>query len=79
MQGEKVKERYVLISIPEEMLEEAGINEWTLIQISAEEGMLKIERVEDTSGYVCDEDCENCPLGEMAGDTRAKCSRGNKK
>ena len=63
MQGKKVNE-YLLLSIPLDMLEEAGIREESVIQMSAAGGKILIEAVsrDDTEDFVCDGDCESCPL-----------------
>ena len=57
-------DKYVLFSIPLEMLEEAGIGEESVAQISAGNGKIIIETAEDTEDFVCDGDCENCPVSE---------------
>ena len=63
MQGKKVTD-YLLLSIPLDLLEEAGIGEESVIQMSASGGKILIEAVgpDDTEDFVCDGDCENCPL-----------------
>ena len=63
MQGKKVGE-YLLFSIPLEMLEESGISEESVIQMSASEGKIVIEAADDDTGYLCDGECEDCPVGE---------------
>ncbi len=57
-------DKYVLFSIPIEVLEEAGIGEESVIQMSAGSGKIIISAVTDTDGFVCDGDCENCPVSE---------------
>lgn len=64
MQSKAIKTEYVLLAIPVEAVEESGISEGTLLQITAEEGKIHIEKVTDTSDFVCDGDCENCPVNE---------------
>lgn len=56
---------YVLFSVPIEMLEEAGIGEESIIQMRAGKGRIIIDTVTDTSDFVCDGDCENCPISEI--------------
>lgn len=56
---------YVLFSVPVEMLEEAGIGEESIIQMSAGKGRIIIDTVKDTSDFVCDGDCESCPISEI--------------
>lgn len=63
MQGKKITD-YLLLSVPLDMLEEAGIREESVIQMSAAGGKILIEAVshDDMEDFVCDCDCENCPL-----------------
>lgn len=61
MQSEKVNE-YLLLSVPLDMLAEAGISEESVIQMSATEGKIVIEAVADFGDFVCDGDCESCPV-----------------
>ncbi len=63
MQRKKVNE-YLLLSIPLDMLEEAGISEESVIQMSAAGGKILIEAVsrDDAENFMCDGDCESCPL-----------------
>ena len=61
MQSEKVNE-YLLLSIPLDMLADAGISEESVIQMSATEGRIMIEAVTSSRDYVCDGDCESCPV-----------------
>lgn len=65
MQGKKVTD-YLLLSIPLDMLEEAGIREESVIQMSAAGGKILIKAVshEDAENFVCDGDCESCPCSE---------------
>lgn len=61
MQGKNLTE-YMLFSIPVDMLEEAGIDETSIIQMSAGRGKIYIEAVTDYDDYVCDYNCSDCPL-----------------
>mgnify|MGYP004515947591 CR=1 FL=1 len=63
MQNKKVDE-FVLISVPKEVLEDAGIVDGSVLQIYADENRLVIERLTDTGEIVCDGDCDNCPVNE---------------
>lgn len=64
MQNEKIATESVLLGIPRELMSAAGLREGMLLQMTAETGKLVIERVEneDTSDYVCDGACDNCPI-----------------
>lgn len=55
---------YVLFSIPVDMLEEAGIREENVVQMSAGNGKIIINTVSDTEDFICDSDCEHCPMSE---------------
>ena len=63
MQNKKVDE-VVLISVPKEVLEDAGIVDGSVLQIYADGNRLVIERLTDTGEVVCDGDCDNCPVNE---------------
>ena len=64
MQNEELKTAFVLLTIPTAAMEEAGIKDGALVQITAEKGKIHIEAVTDTSDFVCNGDCENCPVNE---------------
>ncbi len=55
---------YVLLSIPLEAMEDAGIAPGSLLEITAEKNKVSIRAVEDMSDFVCDGDCENCPVSD---------------
>ena len=63
MQNKKGDE-FVLISVPKEVLEDAGIVDGSVLQIYADGNRLVIERLTDTGEVVCDGDCDNCPVNE---------------
>ena len=64
---QNTKMSYVLFSIPVEMLEEAGIGEESVVQISAGNGKIIIDTAEDTDEHCpvsetdCDGNCKSCP------------------
>ena len=51
-----------LLTVPMEMLGQSDICEGDLLQFTAEKGRIVITAVTDTSDYVCDRDCESCPV-----------------
>lgn len=55
---------YVLFSIPVDMLEEAGIREESVVQMSAGNSKIIINTVSDTEDFICGSDCEHCPMSE---------------
>ena len=63
MQNKKVNE-FTLISVPKDVLEDAGIVDGSVLQIYADGNRLVIERLTDTGEIVCDGDCDNCPVNE---------------
>ncbi len=65
MQDKKMKPAFALIGIPVDVLEEAGITEGDLLQFTAEEGKITFEAVRDIGNFLCDGDCENCPISEI--------------
>ena len=56
---------FALISVPTELLYDAGICEGKLLQMSVADGKLVIEPINDLSDFVCGGDCENCPINEI--------------
>ena len=62
MQDQKVTQQYAFLSVPVEALEDAGISGGSLLEITAEKNKVSIRAVEDMSDFVCDGDCENCPV-----------------
>lgn len=62
MQDQKVTQQYAFLSVPVEALEDAGISSGSLLEITAEENKLIIRAVTDAEDFVCDGDCENCPV-----------------
>lgn len=56
------KPLFVMIPVPLEAIEESGIAPGDLIQITASDGRITIEAVTDSEDFVCDGDCENCPV-----------------
>lgn len=55
---------YVLFSVPVEMLEEAGIDEESVVQMSAGNGKIIINTV-NQEDFTCDGDCKHCPMSEI--------------
>lgn len=65
MQNTKMNSgEYVLFSIPVEMLEEAGIGEEGIVQMSAGNGKIIINTIKDAEDFICDGDCRHCPMSE---------------
>jgi len=69
MQDQKLTGNFVLMTVPVEAVEESGILNGGLIQITAEEGRLVFEAVSvEEEDIVCDGECEDCPVYETEGD-----------
>ena len=65
MQNEKIKdEEAVMIPVPAELLLEAGIYEGDPMQMYADGRKIIIQNIDDSKDFVCDNDCENCPIAE---------------
>lgn len=62
----KVTWPFVLLTVPMDVLEDSGIDLDGVLQFTAEDGKIVIETVspEDVEDYLCDGDCESCPLSE---------------
>jgi hypothetical protein len=61
MQNKTVKNEFGVLPVPTEVLCEAGITPYMVIQYSVVNGKLIVEPA-DTEDYSCDGDCEDCPL-----------------
>ena len=69
MQDQKLTGNFVLMTVPVEAVEESGILNGGLIQITAEDGRLVFEAVSvEDEDIVCDGECEDCPVYETEGD-----------
>lgn len=69
MQDQKLTGNFVLMTVPVEAVEESGILNGGLIQITAEEGRLVFEAVSvEDEDIVCDGECEDCPVYETESD-----------
>lgn len=55
---------HILLPVPVELMEEAGIKPYSLIQFYVTEGKLVAEVIKDTENFVCDSECTNCPCEE---------------
>lgn len=65
MQNTKMNSNeYILLSIPAEMLEEAGIGQESVIQMNARNGKIVINTVKDEEDFICDGECSSCPMSE---------------
>ena len=53
---------FVLMSIPSNVLEEAGIQPNALIQYQAEDGKIIMEAVDEVVSLVCSGECDDCPV-----------------
>lgn len=69
MQNQKLTGKFVLMTVPVESVEESGILNGGLIQITAEKGRLILETVDvSDEEIVCDGECEDCPVYESDGE-----------
>lgn len=59
------KPLFVMIPVPYEVLEESGIGIGDLVHFIAADGIVVMEAVTDLSDFVCDGDCENCPVDQI--------------
>ncbi|MBQ3194989.1 MAG: hypothetical protein IJB65_00835 [Clostridia bacterium] len=62
MQDKEMSMDIVMLAVPVDLLEEAGITDGCPMQMFAEKGKLVIEKVDDISDVVCNGDCECCPV-----------------
>lgn len=59
------KPLFVMIPVPMEVLEESGIDIGDLVHFIAADGIVVMEAVTDLSDFVCDGDCDNCPVDQI--------------
>lgn len=64
MQNKAIKAKFILLSVPAELLDECGISEGSLLEMYAVGKKLVICQANDTDGFVCDGDCKNCPVSK---------------
>jgi hypothetical protein len=64
VQDKELKEGFVLLAVPMEAIAKAGITDGQVLEFTAKKGKITIQTVDDTSDFVCDGDCENCPINE---------------
>ena len=57
----KVKDQFACFMMPTKALDVSGIEEGDLLEITATDGRIIVERVNKTD-VECDGDCENCSL-----------------
>lgn len=63
MQDQKLRQTYVFLAVPAELLVQAGIFEGVPLTMHTEEGRLIIEQ--DDDAFLCDGDCENCAMSDV--------------
>lgn len=61
MQNQTLKD-FVLMSIPADVLEEAGIQPNALIQYQVDDGKIIMEMVDEVVPIVCSGECKECPV-----------------
>lgn len=64
MQNKKMKQSFVLLSVPAKMLLETGIFEGGALKMSVEANRLIIEKADAPEDFICDGDCDHCPMNE---------------
>lgn len=65
MQNKEITQEFVLLAVPAELLLAAEIFGNGPVQMHVDGNKLIIENLDDLSGFVCNKDCENCPMSEM--------------
>lgn len=64
MQNKKMKQSFVLLSVPAKMLWATGIFEGGAMKMSVEANRLIIEKADAPEDFICDGDCDHCPMNE---------------
>lgn len=66
MQDKKLNSNeFILLAIPTEILEEAGVSQAGILYISARKGTIVIKAAENEDDYICDGNCEECEFFNM--------------
>ena len=65
MQKGIMKTEMILLSVPADMLLEAGIHKGDPMQMYVEGRRLIIENLDDINDFICDNDCQRCPINKM--------------
>lgn len=66
MQDKKLNSnKYILLAIPTEILEEAGVSQAGILYISARKGTIVIKVAENEDDFDCDGNCEDCEFLNM--------------
>ncbi len=65
MQNKKMNQEYVLLAVPANLLIQAGIFEGDSIAMHTEGNKLIVENYDEDEEYICNGDCENCPMEDM--------------
>ena len=64
MQNQTLNE-FVLLSVPSEIMEEAGITSNALIQYSVDDGKIIVEMVDEVAPLICVGECKKCPIKDQ--------------
>lgn len=54
-----------MLSVPIELLSEAGIDLDGILEMFADGHNIIIRNADDPGGFVCNGDCESCPMSEI--------------
>ena len=61
MQNKRMKQEFVLLAVPAELMLQVDIFAGDAIAISAEDGRLILENYDE---IICSGDCDTCPVGD---------------
>lgn len=72
MQNQDIKDEFILLAVPKELLCAVQIFAGDPVQMHVENKKLIIENLDDLSGFVCNGDCKDCFIHET--DCDGECS-----
>lgn len=65
MQDKKIRTETALLAVPVELLSEAGIEPDGILEMYADGHGIVIRNADDPGEFVCDDNCESCPMSEL--------------
>ena len=64
MQNRKMNYDYILLPVPAELFQEAGIQNG-IMEMYAADGRIVIQSASEVGNFVCDGNCHDCPMNEI--------------
>lgn len=65
MQDKKIRTEVALLAVPIELLSETGIEPDGVLEMYADGNRIIVQNADIPGDFVCDSDCEGCPMSEL--------------